>query len=96
VLRFGQDDLQAEYYPGHLKGDRVHLLVTPRQLIAEPRNSRRLSANSIAVTLDRAVDIPDGVRLEFAGGLHVEIPRDDYTQTKEWIVEFPSHGLRIL
>ena len=30
VLRFGEHDLQADYYPGHLKGDRVHLLVTPR------------------------------------------------------------------
>jgi len=96
VLRFGEHDLQADYYPGHLKGDRVHLLVTPRQLIAEPRDSRSVPANSIPGELERAVDIPDGIRLEFAGGLHVEIPRDDYTQTKEWAVEFPRHGLRIL
>jgi ABC-type sulfate/molybdate transport systems ATPase subunit len=96
VLRLGENDLQADYYPGHLKGDRVHLLVTPRQLIAEPRDGRRVNANSIGADLERAVDIPDGVRLEFAGGLRVEIPRGDYTQTKEWTVEFPRRGLRIL
>jgi molybdate transport system ATP-binding protein len=96
VLRLGGNDLQADYFPGHLKGDRVHLLVTPRQLIAEPRDSRRSGANSIPADLERAVDIPDGVRLEFAGGLHVEIPRADYTQTREWTVAFPPHGLRVI
>ena len=32
VVRFGEHEIVGEYYPGKLKGDRLHLLVTPRQL----------------------------------------------------------------
>lgn len=96
VLRFGGQDFQAEYYPGHLKGDRVHLLVTPHQLRAEPVGSRAVGANSIRGELERAIETPDGVRLEFAEGIQVEIPRQAYTQTRDWMIEFPTHGLRVL
>ena len=96
VLRLGEYDLRGEYYPGHLKGDQVHLLVTPRQLRACPRENRRMPDNCIPADLERAVHVPDGIRLEFAGGLQVEAPRGSYTQAKEWTIEFPSHGLRIL
>lgn len=97
VLRIaGEHDVEADYYPGHLKGDRVHLLVRPRQLRAEPRSSRGVAMNGIPVELERTSDTPDGVRLEFAGGLRVEIAREAYSQTREWIVMFPSNGLRIL
>jgi molybdate transport system ATP-binding protein len=96
VLRFGEHELQGDYYPGHLKGDRVHLLINPRQLRAEPADSRRIPANSIPALLERAVETPDGMRLEFRGGLHVFVSAEAYYQTKEWIVEFPTHGLRIL
>jgi ABC-type Fe3+/spermidine/putrescine transport system ATPase subunit len=97
VLRLaGDHDIEAEYYPGHLKGDRVHLLVTPRQLHAEPRSSRTLPMNSIPLDLDRASDMPDGVRLEFTGGIHVDMPRIPRTQAREWLVTFPTTGLRIL
>ena len=96
VLRLGGNDLQADYFPGHLKGDRVHLLVAPRQLIAEPRDSRRSGANSIPADLERRSISRMGSGLEFAGGLHVEIPRADYTQTREWTVAFPPHGLRVI
>lgn len=96
VLRFGEYDLQGDYYPGHLKGDRVHLLVMPRQLRAQPMESSRIPANSIPGRLERAVETPDGMRLEFVGGLHVLIDTGAYYQTKDWIIEFPTHGLRIL
>jgi ABC-type sulfate/molybdate transport systems ATPase subunit len=96
VLRFGEHEIQGDYYPGHLKGDRVHLLVAPGQLRAEPAASRRIPANSIQGRLERAVDTPEGFRLEFAGGLQVAIPGEAYYQTKEWIIEFPTRGLRIL
>jgi molybdate transport system ATP-binding protein len=96
VLRFGEHDLLADYYPGHLKGDRVHLLVTPWQLRAQPGASRGNQQNGIPGMLDRAVDVPGGVRLEFAGGLQVEIPREAYTQSRDWVIQFPTRGLRIL
>jgi hypothetical protein len=70
--------------------------VRPRQLRAEPAESRRLPANSIPGHLERAVDTPDGMRLEFAGGLHVDVPNEAYYQTKDWIIEFPTRGMRIL
>lgn len=89
-------EVEAEYYPGHLNGDRVHLLVTPRQLRAEPRSTRISLRNSIPAELERALDTPDGVRLEFKGGIQVEITREAYTQTRDWIVGFPSQGLRVL
>ena len=96
VLRFGDHDLHAEYYPGHLKGDQVHLLVTPKQLRARPGDIHHSSANTVPAELERTVHVPDGIRLEFTGGLQVEIAREAYTQTKEWTIEFPSRGLRIL
>ena len=97
VLRIADEhDIEADYYPAHLKGDRVHLLATPRQLQAEPRTARRIATNSIPVELDRASDTPDGVRLEFKGGIHVEVPRQDHREAREWVVTFPSTGLRIL
>jgi hypothetical protein len=52
--------------------------------------------NSVPAELERVSDTPDGVRLEFAGGVQVEIPRDAYTETREWNVEFPQRGLRII
>jgi molybdate transport system ATP-binding protein len=97
VLRIGDEyDVEADYYPGHLKGDRVHLLATPRQLQAEPRSSRRVLMNSLPADLERASDTPDGVRLEFTGGIQVELPREAYVHTREWVVSFPTTGLRIL
>ncbi|HYI93161.1 MAG TPA: ATP-binding cassette domain-containing protein [Bryobacteraceae bacterium] len=96
LLRFGEHELQGDYYPGHLKGDRVHLLVSPRQLKAEPAEARRIPANSIPGCLERAVSTPDGMRLEFAGGLQVSVPNGAYYQTKDWIIEFPTRGMTIL
>ncbi len=96
VLRLGEYDLQAEYFPGRFKGDHVHLLVTPKQLRARPRDIHNSSRNSVPAELERTVHVPDGVRLEFLGGLQVEVAREAYTQTREWTIEFPSQGLRIL
>ena len=96
VLRLGDHEIEADYYPGHLKGDRVHLLATPRQLGASPRSGRRIVPNSVPAELERVSETPDGLRLEFSGGVQVEIARDAYTETREWNVEFPQRGLRIL
>ena len=37
LLRYGDADIEGEYYPGRLKGDRVHLLVAPQQLRTRPK-----------------------------------------------------------
>ena len=96
VLRWGDYEIQSEYYPGHLKGDHVHLLATPKQLHAAERLGR-LSANQVPVQLRRAVPVADAVRLEFAEGLEVEVrgalPNG---HNGDWMVEFPARGLRIL
>jgi molybdate transport system ATP-binding protein len=96
LLRYLDHDIQSEYYPGRLKGDRVHLLVTPGQLRAAPRLGRP-ATNQAPFELERVVEMPDHLRLEFAGGLQVETPRHGFDRhNREWLVEFPSRGLRIL
>ena len=96
VLRWGEYDIQSEYYPGHLKGDRVHLLATPRQLHAAERVGR-LAPNQVPVRLRRAVPVADAVRLEFDEGLEVEVRGASVNgHNGEWMVEFPTRGLRVL
>jgi ABC-type sulfate/molybdate transport systems ATPase subunit len=98
LLRFGDQDFAGPYFPGRLKGDRVTLYVRPDQLRAQPRDGRA-SVHQLPATLERAVDQPGAVRLEFAGGLAVRVPRAEFERHKhnrEWIVEFPPAALRIL
>jgi molybdate transport system ATP-binding protein len=96
VMRIGEFDIQGEYYPGRLKGDRVHVLATPRQLRAVPLDGRP-GVNQIPAVLSRAVDAADRLRLEFEGGVQVEIPRTSIDRNnRNWAVEFPMRGLRVL
>jgi molybdate transport system ATP-binding protein len=96
VVRIGEFDIEGEYYPGRLKGDRVHVLATPRQLRAVPLLGRP-GVNQIPATLSRAVDAADRLRLEFEGGVQVEIPRGAIDRNnRDWAVEFPTRGLRVL
>ncbi len=96
VLRLGEFDLQSEYYPGHLNGDRVQLLAAPRQLRARPRMGR-LEPNQIPATLIRVVDMAGFMRLEFEGGFTVEVERGPVDRNNgDWLIEFPTRGLRVL
>jgi molybdate transport system ATP-binding protein len=96
VLRWGDHEIQGDYYPGHLKGDRVHLLITPRQLYATPRVARP-GPNQVPVQLQRVVETADSLRLEFAEGIQAEIPRGPLDRNNgDWLVEFPRRGLRVL
>jgi hypothetical protein len=55
--------------------------------------------NQIPAELSRAVEKPQGMRLEFAGGISVDLPRAEFENQREnrdWVVEFPSDGLRVL
>jgi molybdate transport system ATP-binding protein len=96
TLRWGEHEIEGDYYPGRLKGDRVHLLVTPRQLYAAPRVARP-GPNQIPVQLQRVVETADSLRLEFAEGVSAEIPRGPLDRNNgNWVVEFPARGLRVI
>jgi molybdate transport system ATP-binding protein len=97
-LRYQDFDLQGQYIPGHLIGDRLWVCVRPDQLLALPRDGRP-SANQVPAALNYVVDRPNGVRLEFANDLAVEMPRaqyETYQRVKEWVVQFPADVLRVL
>jgi molybdate transport system ATP-binding protein len=96
VLRLGDYELQSEYYPGHLKGDRVQLLASPRQLRARPRLAR-LEQNQVPAQLLRVIDMASYLRLEFEDGVAVETDRLPIDRNNgDWLIEFPTRGLRIL
>jgi hypothetical protein len=94
----GEHELDGPYFPGHLKGDRVTVCVRPERLAALARNGRP-GANQIPAQLERAVEKPQWMRLEFAGGIAVDVARADYERvrdTKDWVIEFPKESLRVL
>ncbi len=97
-VRVGQFDLDGPYYPGRLKGDRVTVCVGPEQLVARAREGK-LGPNQVPAQFERAVERPQWVRLEFAGGIAVDVPRPEWERlkgTSEWAIEFPREGLRVL
>lgn len=97
-VRMGEFDLEGPYFPGRLKGDRITLYVRPEQLRAAARNGRP-GLNQIPADFERAIEKPRWVRLEFSGGIAVDLPRDEYERqrdNREWVVEFPPSSLRAL
>lgn len=96
ILRWGEVDLLSEYHPGYLNGDRVQLLVNVRQLTAMPRLGTP-GPNQIPLELIRAVDMAGSVRLEFEGGICVESPGGPVDRNNgDWLIQFPSRGLRVI
>lgn len=97
-VQMGEHELDGPYFPGRLKGDRVTVCVRPERLAALGRNGR-LGANQIPAQLERTVEKPQWMRLEFAGGIAVDLARPDYERvrdTKDWVIEFPRESLRVL
>jgi molybdate transport system ATP-binding protein len=97
-LRAGDFDLTGPYFPGRFRGDRVWLCVRPDQLTAGARDGTP-APNHVAAQLVRTVETPQAVRLEFAGGIQVELPRSEFEKQKDnkhWVVGFPQQGLRVL
>ena len=97
-LRYQDFELNGPYFPGRLIGDQVWLCIRPDLLSVAPRNGR-LGINQIPAALVRTVEKPDRVRLEFSGGIAVEADRaalESHGSVKEWVIEFPHTGLRIL
>lgn len=97
-VQMGEYELEGPYFPGHLKGDRVTVCVRPERLAARARDGRP-GANQIPAQLERTVEKPQWMRLEFAGGIAVDLARPDYERvrdTKDWVIEFPRESLRVL
>jgi ABC-type sulfate/molybdate transport systems ATPase subunit len=97
-VQMGEHELDGPYFPGHLKGDRVTVCVRPERLSALARNGRP-GVNQIPAQLQRTVEKPQWMRLEFAGGIAVDVARPDYERvrdTKDWVIEFPRESLRVL
>jgi molybdate transport system ATP-binding protein len=97
-VQYGEFELDGPYFPGKLKGDRVTLCVRPEQITALARNGRP-GPNQIPATLERAIEKPQWVRLEFAGGIAVDLPHGEYErlrENREWLIEFPAASLRAL
>ena len=97
-VRIGDHELNGPYFPGRLLGDRVQLCVRPEELSAYPRGSKN-GGNQVPAQLVRALELPHAVRLEFSGGILVDLPRagfDAVKHNKDWVIEFPQQSLRIL
>lgn len=97
-VQVGEFELNGPYFPGKLKGDRVTVCVRPEQLKASARNGRP-GANQIPAELTRATEKPQWMRLEFTGGIAVDLPRPEYERqrdNREWVIEFPADSLRVL
>jgi molybdate transport system ATP-binding protein len=97
-VQLGEHELDGPYFPGHLKGDRVTVCVRPERLAARARDGKP-GANQIPAQLERTVEKPHWMRLEFAGGIAVDLSRPDYDRvrdTKDWVIEFPRESLRVL
>jgi molybdate transport system ATP-binding protein len=94
----GEFELEGPYFPGRLKGDHVTVCVRPDQLRALPRNGRP-GANQVLAVLNRAVERSQSMRLEFDGGITVDLSWVEYERqrdNRQWMIEFPSDKLRVL
>ena len=97
-VQIGDGEVDGPYFPGRLKGDRVTICVRPEQLSVSARNGKP-GPNQIPATLERSVERQQWVRLEFSGGIAVDIPRGEYDRlrdNRDWLIEFPAGALRAL
>ena len=97
-VQIGEFELEGPYFPGHLKGDRVTICIRPDQLRVSVANGRP-AKNQIPAALKRAMERPHGMRLEFSGGVVVDVPRHEYdpaADPQRWMIEFPPDSLRVL
>jgi molybdate transport system ATP-binding protein len=91
-------ELEGPYFPGHFKGDHVTICVRPDQIRALPRDGKP-GANQLPVVLSRAVERSQSMRLEFEGGIAVDLSRGEYEgqrDNQQWVIEFTPGVLRVL
>jgi molybdate transport system ATP-binding protein len=105
VLRGSDFELAGPYLRGHLKGDRVSVVLRADQLTAAPADGSGIAANRIPAVLLRLTEMPGTVRLEFEGGLSVEMSAaaarrlpgwDSVHPPKKWHIEVPPEAVRAL
>jgi molybdate transport system ATP-binding protein len=97
-VQIGGFELDGPYFPGRLKGDHVTVCVRPDQLRAMARNGRP-GPNQIPAGLTRAIERSQSMRLEFEGGIAVDLSRLEYDRQRDnqqWVIEFPSEKLRVV
>jgi hypothetical protein len=76
----------------------VTLCVRPEQLVVSARLGRP-GPNQIAASLSRAIEKPQGMRLDFEGGIIADMGRVEFERlrdNKEWLIEFPPAALRVV
>jgi len=98
-LKFQNHEIMGTYFPGHLRGDRVWLCVRAEDLRAVGQNGSRPEPNQVSAKLLRISERPQSVRLEFAGDISVDMPRQEFERqkdNKDWMIEFPPNALRVL
>jgi molybdate transport system ATP-binding protein len=98
-LRLEAFELTGPYFPGRLLGDRVWLCVQPGELRVGPHDGSKPQSNQVVARLERALEMPRSVRLEFAGAIVADMARPDFElwkDNKEWLVDFPPTALRVL
>lgn len=98
-LKINSHELHGAYIPGHFLGDRVWITAAPAGLRAIAPNGGKPGLNQVPAQLLRAAERPDAVRLEFSGGVTVDVSREQYAaerDNKEWLVEFPPESIRVL
>jgi molybdate transport system ATP-binding protein len=89
--------LTGLYLKGHFKGDRVWVGIRAEDVRVHG-GELEPDVNYVPVQLMRMTERPRSVRLEFAGGVVAEIPREQYARQKDnkrWQVEFPPAALRV-
>ena len=90
--------LSVPYLPGHFRGDRVWISFRPEDVLAHPPDGVR-PMNAIPVSLLRASERSQNVRLEFSGDLVADISRQVFERLKdnvEWLLEIPPQAVRVL
>jgi len=91
-------ELAGPYIPGHFRGDRVWVAVRAEDLRVHAGDVEA-RANLVAAQLVRVSHRARSVRMEFAGGILVDLAREEFEQRKDnknWQVEFPPEALRVL
>ena len=97
-LNVGEWEIKGTYYPGHLKGARVTLCVTPSQVRVTAREGYP-PVNTMGLDLEHVAAGPDRVGLVFRGGFRAELARPDWdriSSAREFAVEIPAEALRLV
>lgn len=98
TLQAAEFSLEAQYAPGHFRGDRVWVAVAAEALVVHSGDAAR-GVNYVPLEFVRAVPRAQSVMLEFSSGVFVSLSNGEYARqqdNKSWLVEFPPAALRIL